>query len=257
MENVEKLKAEYQMVLQERVKLEIERYKLLYSNEKFEMPEILISHNFKEDVINTYKECHYPDTYIAMVERKCHWESTVALTIFEYNFNAPPKVIVNAFRWRDDTILHELTHVSDYYSYLQRHDYPDLNYIDSLKRKEFIGVHLLSEFRAFYRGALLSKEDLKQRIIFETREFEKNQERTITDQNLEAYYYHSVKYVGYYCAYCQKYCTEDQIREELNHEDINIIHTLIKFLFPLRDKTFEELENCFNDFQRLLDSMVS
>ena len=161
MENVEKLKAEYRMVLQERVKLEIERYKLLYSNEKFEMPEILISHNFKEDVINTYKECHYPDTYIAMVERKCHWESTVALTIFEYNFNAPPKVIVNAFRWRDDTILHELTHVSDYYSYLQRHDYPDLNYIDSLKRKEFIGVHLLSEFRAFYRGALLSKEDLK------------------------------------------------------------------------------------------------
>ena len=63
MENVEKLKAEYRMVLQERVKLEIERYKLLYSNEKFEMPEILISHNFKEDVINTYKECHYPDTY--------------------------------------------------------------------------------------------------------------------------------------------------------------------------------------------------
>lgn len=39
----------------------------------------------------------------------------------------------------------------------------------------------------FYRGALLSKEDLKQRIIFETREFEKNQERTITDQNLEAH----------------------------------------------------------------------
>lgn len=109
----------------------------------------------------------------------------------------------------------------------------------------------------FYRGALLSKEDLKQRIIFETREFEKNQERTITDQNLEAYQYHSVKYVGYYCAYYHKCCTEDQIREELNHEDINIIHTLIKFLFSLSDKTFEELENCFNDFQRLLDSMVS
>ena len=36
MENVEKLKAEYRMVLQERVKLEIERYKLLYSNEKFD-----------------------------------------------------------------------------------------------------------------------------------------------------------------------------------------------------------------------------
>lgn len=80
---------------------------------------------------------------------------------------------------------------------------------------------------------LLSKEDLKQRIVFETRGFEKNQERTITDQNLEAYYYHSVKYVGYYCAYYQKYCTEDQTREESNHEDINIIHTLIKFsTFP-------------------------
>ncbi|MCM1222654.1 MAG: hypothetical protein NC548_50155 [Lachnospiraceae bacterium] len=254
---IENLKNEANCLLEKRIELEMKYYKLKYPDEEFQMPEIIVSFDFRKDAINIYKEFNYPSEYIDQLDKMANWDTTVALTINGFNMNVPSKIIVRAFGWRDDTILHELTHVSDYYGYCKRHNYLGLNYLEFLDLKEFICVYLFSEFRAFYRGALHSDEDLRQRLKYETNEFQRNQIETIDKQNLEAYYYHSIKYVGFYCAYFEKYTPEEKIASILYEDDVNIIHTLLKFLYPLRNKSFNEMETYINEFQIILDKMVS
>lgn len=256
MNNIDSLRNEVDSLTEKHIELEIKLYKLKYPNEKFPIPEIVISFDFHKDAINIYKEFNYPNWYIDRVDKRGNWDTTKALTIYSINMKNSPKIIIKAFEWRDDTILHELTHVSDYYGYCKRHNYLNLNYLEFIEIKEFICVFLFSEFRAFYRGGLYSDEDLQQRMEYEKNEFERNQMKTIEEQNLEAYYYHSIKYVGFYCAYCEKCVPKEEIEIILCEQDKNIIHTLIKFLYPLKDKSFNEIESYINEFQGILDKMV-
>lgn len=257
MDTNEKSKKELDGELKKRIELDIQYYKSMYPNEEFSIPEILVSFDFHQDAINIYKEFNYPNEYIEQLDEMTNWKTIVALTINNFNLSFPPKIIINALHWRKDTILHELTHVSDYCGYLRRHNYLTLNYIEFLKLEEYLSVYLFSEFRAFYREALFSNEDLGQRVEYETKHFSENQSRTIEEQNLDAYYYHSIKYVGFFCAYLEQSLSEDKINSFLVKEDSNVIHTLIKFLYPLRNKEFSELESYFNDFQSILDKMIS
>ena len=256
MDNIDSLSNEVKSLIEERIELEIELYKLKYPNEEFPTPEIIVSFDLHKDAINIYKEFNYPSEYINQLDKISNWDSTIALTIYRVNMKNSPKVIVMASRWRDDTILHELTHVSDYYGYCKRHNYLQLNYLEFIEIKEFICIYMFSEFRAFYRGSLYSNEDLGQRMEYETNEFERNQKEAIDKQNLEEYYYHSIKYVGFYCAYFEKCVPKEKIKSILYEQDINIIHTLLKFLYPLRDKSFDEIESYINEFQSILDKMV-
>lgn len=242
----------------ERIDLEIQLYKKKYPSENFTVPEIILSSNFHDDCINIYKEFGYPNDYIAGLEQRANWDTTIALTIINNEkIKLPSKIVINEIRWRDDTILHELTHASDNQDYCERHGCSELSYLEFLDLKDFSCIYLFSEFRAFYRCAMYSEEDIGQRIRHETSTFQRHQRECIEKQQLEAYYYHSVSYVGFYCAYMDKCATKEQIESTLRMEDANIIHPLIKFLYPLRNKSFAELEGYFSAFQNVLDKLVS
>ena len=255
MENLDELQNKHDDLIKQRIELEKKLYKKKYPNENFPMPEIVASLNFYKDAISTYKDFNYPDDYIKNLNKK-NWKSTVALTINNFNLAYTPKIIINEFLWREDTILHELTHVSDYYDYCKRHNYLNLTFLELLDLEDFICIYLFSEFRAFYRGALYSSEDLKVQLEYETKEFNNNQVKAIDMQDLEAYYYHSIRYIGFYCAYIEKNASKYEIDYILQRNDSNIIHTLIKFFYPLREKDFCELETYITEFKSILDNMV-
>ena len=92
---------------------------------------------------------------------------------------------------------------------------------------------------------------------FESKMFQMRQQKTIQNQQLEAYYYNSVSFVGFYCAFLDKCTNEDTIKSVMEQSDANMIHVLVKFLYPLRNKAFEELEKYFDSFQNILDTFIS
>lgn len=245
---------QYNDLTKERIELEIKRYQLLYPNENFMIPNIIPSLNFHHDAIKIYQQQGFSDDYIEELESRANWNTTCALTIHNSNMKYAPIILVNVLLWKDDTIIHELTHVSDYYEYIKSID-GDLLYMDFLDSEDFLPVYLFSEFRAFYRGSLNSDEDLYNRMKFEQSIFKEEQEKAIKEQQLEAYY-HSVKYVAMFIALMQKELTDEQINDIMNSDDDNLIHKLIKFLFPLRNKSFVELIENFTSFHDLLDSFI-
>lgn len=248
---------EYKSMLKECINLEVQFYQKMYPTEKFQIPEIITSGKFYQDVISIYKEYGYSENYLAGIEKRANWNSTIALTIFNKQMKLPPIIIIDECHRRDDTILHELTHVSDYYNYCRRHNYLDHTYLEFIELNDHRCVYLFSEFRAFYRCAMFAKENLKERISFETDQFERRQEKSIQTRQLEAYYYHSVSYAGFFCAYLTKCFTEEDVNKFIQQPDANLIHMLIKFLYPLKDKSFEELENYFPAFQEVLKKFIN
>lgn len=169
--------------------------------------------------------------------------------------SSPAQIIINSMRERDDTILHELTHISDYYTYCKHHNLFNITYLEFLELKEYICVNLFSEFRAFYRSALSSTEDICQRLEYETIQFSTRQQKAIEQQNLDAFYYQIVSYASYHCAYLEKTYSQEQINTLLTNEK-NYIFTLIKFLYPLRNKSFVELEPYYTPFRKFLDHLI-
>lgn len=253
---MENLKFEVESLIRKSVNLGIEYYKLKYPDEEFQLPEVVISFDFHKDTINMYKEFHYPSDYINLVDKMMNWDTTIALTIFNYNQIDRLKIILNAFKLRDDTILHELTHVSDFSNYIIRHNYLNFNYLEYLDLKDSMYIHLFSEFRAFYRGALYSNEDLRQRLEYENAALITKQTEAIQKQNIEEYYYHYIKYIGFFCAYIDKNLPKETIEQILQKKDEDVIETLVKFLYPLRNKAFIELESHINEFQDILNKMI-
>ena len=133
-------------LIRKNVTLGIEYYKLKYPDEEFQVPEVIISFDFHKDTINIYKEFNYPSDYINLVNKTANWDTTIALTISNYNQIDQSKIILNAFKLRDDTILHELTHVSDFSNYITRHNYSGLNYLEfsNLKNSIYIFIYFQS-----------------------------------------------------------------------------------------------------------------
>ncbi len=256
MDIMENLKFEVENLIRKNVTLGIEYYKLKYPDEEFQVPEVIISFDFHKDTINIYKEFNYPSDYINLVNKTANWDTTIALTISNYNQIDQSKIILNAFKLRDDTILHELTHVSDFSNYITRHNYSGLNYLEFSNLKNSIYIHLFSEFRAFYRGALYSNENLRQRLEYENSTLITKQTEAIQKHNIKEYYYHSIKYIGFYCACIDKNLPQETIEQILQKKDENVMQTLVKFLYPLRNKAFIELESHINEFQDILNKMI-
>lgn len=258
MDEINDLLENYNSLVKERINLEVQLYQTKYPYENFILPEIVTSNNFHQDAINIYKELGYSDHYLAGIEKRAIWDSTIALTIFNnIRIKHPPRIIINELHWRDDTILHELTHISDYYNYCQKNNYLDHTFLEFLQLKDHMCVYLFSEFRAFYRCAMHSKENIEKRLEFETQQLERRQEKSIQAQQLEAYYYYSVSYAGFFCSYLSKGSSKEEVEKFIRQTDANLIHMLIKFLYPLKDKSFEELENCFPAFQKVLEKFVN
>ena len=241
-----------------RIGSEIEAYRKENMNEYFVTPDVRVVTNFREEVLAAYHEFEYPEKYINEIDtNRVSWDTTVALTIQNKVMGDQAKIIISTNKWRGDTMYHELTHVSDYYSYCERYGYLDMSYLEFIKLEDFQSIYLMSEFRAFYRCALKDYENLKKRIEFETSIFEKVQRYAIEKQQLETYYYHSIKYIGFLCAYYEKFLTESEINDLLNACDVNIIHKLFKFMYPLRKKDFQELEKHYKTLKDTLSEFIS
>ena len=82
------------------------------------------------------------------------------------------------------------------------------------------------------------------------------QTEAIQKHNIKEYYYHSIKYIGFYCACIDKNLPQETIEQILQKKDENVMQTLVKFLYPLRNKAFIELESHINEFQDILNKMI-
>lgn len=240
----------------ERIDLEIQLYQKLFPNENFITPNVKVAGNLEKEAKEMYRSFDYPEDYIKSLDDRASWKSTVALTIANKTMGMPPTIVISGQLWRDDTMLHELTHVNDYYGYAKRNDLLDMTYMDFLRIPYFQEIYLFSEFRAFYRGTMYSKKDLRTRIEYERKKFQERQEEAIEKQQLEAYYYHLVSFVAFYCAFLDKFSSQDETESLLSADDINSVHTLTKFLFPQRNKEFSELEKICEEFHALLDMFI-
>jgi len=253
---LEELQDEVKALLKKRIDLEIQLYKKNYPDEEYPLPEVLISHNFRNDVLNKYKELGYTQDYIESIDARANWESTIAVNINGFKMGDSSHIIIDDSKWRDDTLLHELTHTSDYYNYCKRNNCLGISYMEFLDKDDYLCVYLLSEFRAFYRSAMFSAENLANRMEYETETFNRRQREAIVKQEVEAYYYHMISYAGFFCAYFDKCVGYEDTQAMLSAKDRNMVHTLIKFLYPLRNKSFVELEKYIVEFKLLLDSFV-
>lgn len=257
MDLLNEIKDTCQELFVKRIDLELRLYSQLYPSETFVMPEIVVSYDFHREALNIYRDFGYPKKYIAKIDCRANWDTTVALTIFNQKMFQKSKIIINVFTWRDDTVIHELTHVSDYYNYCRRNNKLELSYLEFLSLDDFQSVYLLSEFRAFFRGAKNQGNDLKEQLSFEMNKFNEIQCKTIENQNIEAYYYHLIRVIAFYCAYIEKFFSEHEINKILSHKDENLLHLLFKFLYPLRNKTFETYEKYFDEFKAILDKFIA
>ncbi len=232
-------------------------YKDMYPNEELITPHFIFSDNFHEDVVKVYKEFEYTDEYMERLETRASWDTTAGLTINNKKMKLPPTIVLNKEILQENTILHELTHVADYYGYAKRNNYLDKSFMDLLKLPNFTCIYLFSEFRAFYRDNMFVQRNLSEIVKLRTRLFSQEQEEAVNSQQLEAYHYANISYCALFCAYMDKCLSVDEVNKFLKAESANLIHELTKFLYPLRNKKFQELEKSFDKFKKILDSMIN
>lgn len=244
-----------QFTSEELVNTMILLYKTMYPNDELIIPKFIFSDSFREDAIKVYKEFGYTDEYMKVLEMRASWDTTAGLTINNKKMNLPPTIVLNKKLLQENTILHELTHVADYYGYAKRNNCLDKSFMDLLEFPNFTCIYLFSEFRAFYRDNMFVQKNLSEIVELRTKLLSQEQEETVNSQQLEAYHYANISYCALFCAYLDKCFDTDEINNFLREESKNLIHELIKFLYPLRNKNFHELEKYFDSFKAILDSM--
>lgn len=246
-----------QFTSEELVNTMILLYKTMYPNDELITPNFIFSDNFRENAVKVYKEFGYTDEYMEGLEKRASWNTTVGLTINNKKMSLPPTIVLNKKILQENTILHELTHVSDYYGYAKRNNFLDKSFMDLLELPNFTSIYLFSEFRAFYRDNMFVQRNLNEIVNLRSKLLSQEQEEAVNLQQLEKYHYVNISYCALFCAYMDKCLNADAINNLLNGESKNIIHDLIKFLYPLRNKKFEELEKYFDEFYEILETMIS
>lgn len=118
MNNIDSLRNEVDSLTEKHIELEIKLYKLKYPNEKFPIPEIVISFDFHKDAINIYKEFNYPNWYIDQVDKRGNWDTTKALTIYSINFNLTSGIFlyINANLFSKTLVIpFEISEIASYF----------------------------------------------------------------------------------------------------------------------------------------------
>lgn len=240
------------------INLMIVLYKSMYPNDDLIItPNFIFSNNFHNDAIKIYKKFDYNDDYIERIEMRASWNKTAGITIYNKKMSLPPTIVLNNKILQENTILHELTHVSDYYEYAKRNNFLDKSFMDLLNEPNFHCLYLFSEFRAFYRDSMFIESDLNQEVQLRTESLIQEQEISINSQQLETYNYVNIRFCAFFCAYMDKCLNVVEVDELLNAKSENKIHELIKFLYPLRNTNFKELEKHFEKFNKILNSMIN
>jgi len=256
MDTITELIDEYQDIFFRQKDLSLHEYHTLFPNETFPTPQIVLSYDIHNDAIKSYRNFNYSDDDIQQIEDRARgsWNNIRAVTIYD-KMNLPPLIITNALNYEQETFIHELTHVSDFYNYCKRHNLSELTFLEFKEVNDFLLVYLLTEFRAFYRCAMYCFKDLNKQMDIEYNTLSRCQDEAIKNQQLESYYYCTIRFTAFYCAQMERYC-QDKVNSILHDQDKNILHTLFKFLYPLRNKSFDEIENHFPKFRMILDSFI-
>lgn len=221
----------------------IEHYHNHFPNEHFPNPEVSISNEFREDAIEKLAELGYPNNYIELYKKRGNWNSTAALTLSHDPMNMF-SIILNIQSMQDDTLFHELVHVSDYYSYYESQGKRNLSFLEFLESEDYWWVYLLSEYRAFYRCGVIFSDRITYDIQNSWESSLQRQRLAIENEQLEAYYYELVKFSGIYCATLEKTAAKSEIAEMLKRgEAEGPMQRLISFLYSIKDQAFPDLKN--------------
>ena len=107
MDLLNEIKDTCQELFVKRIDLELRLYSQLYPSETFVMPEIVVSYDFHREALNIYRDFGYPKKYIAKIDCRANWDTTVALTIFNQKMFQKSKIIIKRSRLGKGKRIHQ------------------------------------------------------------------------------------------------------------------------------------------------------
>ena len=234
----------------------MEYYNNHFPTENFPKPEVSFSNGLREDAIEKLAELGYPNSFIELYSKRGSWNSTAALTLCHNPMNMF-SIIVNIQSIREDTLFHELVHVSDYYSYYESQDNRNLSFLEFLESEDYSWVYLLSEYRAFYRCGVLFSDSITYDIQTIWELSLQRQRQAVEYDQLEAYYYELMKFSGIYCATLEKTAANVEIAEMMKRgETEGPMQRLISFLYTIKDQTFPDLRKHAQTLNEILQEFL-
>lgn len=244
----------------QRILLESRMYDLLYPDDNFVTPVFIVTANLRDSALNFYNKYNYSDNYITDVTKRAHWDTTIGLTLYGGSLS-DVYIFINIQYFLTDnnffTILHELTHVNDYYLFCQKNNLFSEKYESFIKSTFFPKLYFLSEFRAHYRCfSRISIEDLNKLFKVQCQTFSQCQQEAIESQQLEVFNYIVARFLGISCNYIEKCMTPFQQNNILLSEKDDYIADFHKLLYPLRNASFIEIQKHLPELSFIMNKMI-
>lgn len=194
------------------------------------------------------------------MSKRANWSSTIGLTLYG-NSLSDVYVMINIQYFLTDnnfcTILHELTHVNDYYAFCQKNYLFSEKYESFVKSTSFPELYFLSEFRAHYRCfSQMPIEDLKSHFNAQCQTFSERQQEACEAQQIEAFNYIVAKFLGVSCNFIVKCMTPSQQDNILLSAKDDYITAFHKLLFPLKNASFLEIEKHLQELSSIMSMMI-
>lgn len=256
MENCEELKS---LILQQ-IKLESQEYSLLYPSDNFIVPQIIVTPDIKRSTLNFYIRNHFSEKYISNIMlNRANWNTTAALTLFGKSM-ADVYILLNLRYYLSGghhTIIHELTHINDYYSYCKDNNLLYIKYEDFIENPHFPPLYFLSEFRAHYRCASqLSLDKLEEEFEWQCETLSERQQKAVETQQLEIFNYIVASFLGISCNFIERCMPQPQQRGVLLSQKKDYITVLQKLLFSIKNLAFSDASKYIHQISEIMNSMV-
>ena len=252
---------ELKSLIIQRLKLECREYSLLYPSDDLILPQIIVTANIKNSALNFYTQNNFSEKYISNIMlNRANWNTTSALTLFGQSL-ADVYILINAHYYLNGnrhTIIHELTHINDYYSFCKNNDSLTIKYEDFIERSDFPALYFLSEFRAHYRCASqLSLDKLKEDFEWQCKTLSERQQKAIESQQLEAFNYIAASFLGTSCSFIERCMTQSQQNAVLLSPKNDYLAVLHKLLYPIKSLSFSDASQYLQQLSSIMNSMIA
>ena len=251
---------ELKSLIIQRLKLECQEYSLLYPSDNFTLPKIIVTADIKNSALNFYTQNNFSEKYISdIMLNRANWNTTSALTLFGQSL-ADVYMLINAHYYLNGnhhTIIHELTHINDYFSFCKNNDLLTNKYEDFIERSDFPALYFLSEFRAHYRCASqLSLDNLKKDFEWQCKTLSERQQKAIESQQPETFNYIVASFLGTSCSFIERCLTQSQQNAVLLSPKNDYLAVLRKLLYPIKSLSFSDASQYLQQLSRIMDSMI-
>ena len=252
---------ELKSLISQRIKLECQEYSLLYPSDNLILPQIIVTANIKRSALNFYTQNNFSEKYISNIMlNRANWNTTSALTLFGQSL-ADVYILINAHYYLNGnhhTIIHELTHINDYYSFCKNNDLLTSKYEDFIERCDFPALYFLSEFRAHYRCASqLSLDKLKEDFEWQCKTLSERQQKAIESQQLEAFNYIVASFLGTSCSFIERCMTQAQQNAVLLSPKNDYLAILHRLLYPIKSLSFSDASQYLQQLSIIINSMIA